>query len=259
MTRLYFAIANSDPINRVTFKLWDWEAHPLNILVPFMPPNGIRSWNNRDYETPGVKTILDSGAYSAWKSGTVVNLDELIAEGKRPGWNEVAAFDPIGDPVSSMHNAYEMKLRGLPVIPVFHYGEPWEFLSRYREQFGDRIGLGGIATGISSIQKRKWLRQCFARVYPARFHGFGVASEDLLMEFPFFSVDSASWHTGLRYGRSAALGDIKMPRKSTLDGGEFEDSAYDMRFEIQYYLRLEARIQDRWKSELAWAQEVEVG
>jgi len=254
-TRIYFAIANSDPINRVTFKLWDWQARPLNILVPFMPPNGIRSWNNRDYETPGVRTILDSGAFSAWKSGTEVVLEDLIVEAcdRQPAWDEVAALDPIGDPLASHHNAVEMKLRGIPTIPIFHYGEPWELLTEYKNYFGDRIGLGGIATGISSVQKRKWLAQCFARAYPARFHGFGVASKDLLLEFPFFSIDTASWHTGLRFGRSAAMPDLKMPRKSTLDGSTHEDSAYDMRFELEHYLKMEAEIQDRWKSELAWA------
>lgn len=255
MTQFYFAIANSDPINRVTLKLWDWQARPLNILVPFMPPNGLRSWNNREYETPGVKTILDSGAFSAWKSGTEVNLDELIEEAKRPGWDEVAAFDPIGDPDSSLANAVKMKNAGLPVIPIFHFGEPWDFLEYYKSAFGDRIGLGGIATGLSSIKRRQWLDQVFARAYPAKFHGFGVASEDLLMRFPFYSVDSASWHTGLRYGRSAALPDLKMPRKSTLDGGEHEESAYDMRFELRHYLDIEAKVKDRWEKELAWAQE----
>lgn len=255
MTQFYFAIANSDPINRVTFKLWDWEARPINILVPFMPPNGIRSWNNRDYETPGVKTILDSGAFSAWKSGTEVKLEDLIVEAcdREPAWNEVAALDPIGDPVTSLHNAYEMKLRNIPVIPIFHFGEPWDLLLEYKAQFGERIGLGGIATGISKVEKRKWVAQCFARVYPAKFHGFGVASEDLLMEFPFFTIDTASWHTGLRFGRSAAIPDLKMPRKSTLDGGQHEESAYDMRFEISHYLELEAAVKDRWAQELAWA------
>ncbi len=254
-TKLFFAIANSDPINRVTFKLWDWETRPLNILVPYMPPNGIRSWIGRDYETPGVRTILDSGAFSAWKSGTEVKLDDLVEEANRPGWDEVAALDPIGDPVTSHHNAVEMKLKGLPVIPIFHFGEPWELLTEYKRYFGDRIGLGGIATNISIVQRRRWLEQCFARAYPARFHGFGVASKDLLMSFPFYSVDTASWHTGLRYGRSAAAPDLKQPRKSALDGTKDEDSAYDLRAELLYYLEMEAAAQDRWKGELAWAQE----
>lgn len=252
MTAIYFAIANSDPINRVTFKLWDWKNRPLNILVPFMPPNGLRSWHNRDYETPGVKTILDSGAFSAWKSGTPVDIEDLIVEAceAEPPWDEVAALDVIGSPADSYHNAVEMKERGLPIIPVFHFGEPWDLLQEYKTQFTGRVGLGGIATGISSTQRRKWLSQCFARAYPARFHGFGVASRDLLMEFPFSSVDTASWHTGLRYGRTASMGDIKMPRKSELDGGEFEDSAYDLRFEIQWYLEMIDEVAERWKSEL---------
>lgn len=253
-TRLYFAIANSDPINRVTFKLWDWQARPLNILVPFMPPNGIRSWLGKDYATPGVRTILDSGAFSAWKSGTEVGINDLINEAHRPGWDEVAALDPIGDADSSLANAVRMKNEGLPVIPIFHFGEPWDLLEYYKSAFGDRIGLGGIATNLGIIQRRRWLEQCFARAYPARFHGFGVASRDLLLSFPFYSVDTASWHTGLRYGRSAAAPDLKQPRKSSLDGTEHEESAYDLRAELSFYLDLEYEVQERWRSELSWAR-----
>jgi hypothetical protein len=268
MTQLFFAAPNSFHIMRDTFGRWDWENKPLNVLVAFKPREGFISWvqrgagwkqfPNNDQEivpatcTPGVKTILDSGAFSAWKSGTAVSLDELIEECKTrvPAWDEVAALDVIGSASESMYNAVVMQKAGLPVIPVFHYGEDWGYLQAYKDRFGDRIGLGGIATGVGSTEKRKWLAQCFARAYPARFHGFGVASEDLLMAYPFFSCDTASWHTGLRYGRTAAFGDIKMPRKSELDGGEFEGSAYDMRFEIEHFLRLEAKVSERWKSEL---------
>lgn len=253
MTNFYFATSNNDIVNRITFGGWDWNTKPLNILCAFEPKNGFRGWTGRTYQTPGVKTILDSGAFSAWKSGTKVNVDELIEEAKRPGWHEVAAFDPIGDPDSSLANALKMRNAGLPVIPIFHFGESWDFLEYYKSSFGDRIGLGGIATGISAIERKRWLDQVFARAYPAKFHGFGVASEDLLMRFPFYSVDSASWHTGLRYGRSAALPDLKMPRKSTLDGSEHQESAYDMRFELNHYLDLEAKVKDRWAQELAWA------
>lgn len=263
-TKLFFAAANSMHINRDTFGRWDWAAQPLNILVAFEPKEGFRSWQKRGeteeyhqaYETPGVKTILDSGAFSAWKSGTPVDLQELIEEAQKPEWDECAALDVIGDPEASRDNAWEMVNRGIPTIPVFHYGEPWEFLTEYKAkpEFKGRIGLGGIATGIGTTEKRRWLDQCFARAYPARFHGFGVASREILMAYPFATVDTASWHTGLRYGRSAAFGDIKMPRKSELDGGEFEDSAYDLRFEIKKYLEMETEVQQRWKSELAWTQ-----
>lgn len=275
-TKLYFAVANSFHINRDTFGRWDWSEYPLNILCAFRPLEGYQSWCNRNYgfvkgriidescHNPAIqferdyRTILDSGAFSAWKSGTQIDIDELIAAARSHErgyeWDEVAALDVIGDPLASYNNAKKMQDAGLPVIPVFHYGEDWEYLTLYKERFGDRIGLGGIATGLSSKDKRRWLAQCFARAYPAKFHGFGVASEDILMEFPFYSVDTASWHTAARFGRSAAVPDIVQPKKSALDGTEFDGSGYDFRYEIRHYLDLQTKVQERWKEELAWTK-----
>lgn len=181
-----------------------------------------------------------------------MSLDDLIVEACErddPPWGEVAALDVIGDAEASRSNAIKMKGHGFPVIPVFHYGEPWEYLAGYREEFGERIGLGGIATGLGMTQKRKWLEQAFARVYPAKFHGFGVASKSLLLDFPFYSVDTASWHTVGRYGRSAAVPTLTQPKKSVLDGTEFDGSGYDFRYEIRHYLEVEAEVTDRWRHE----------
>jgi len=280
MTELYFAAPNSFHIQRDTFGRWDW-LNPLNVLVAYEPKEGFLSWVQRGagwtqtpgkfdatrgqgYQfahypdptcTPGVKTILDSGAFSAWKSGTPVNLQMLIEEAKKrcPRWDEVVSLDVIGDPVESTFNAVQMQKAGLHVIPVFHYGEDWGYLEAYKDRFGGRVGLGGIATGISSTQKRKWLSQCFARAYPAKFHGFGVATKELLMKFPFYSVDTASWHTALRYGRSSAAPEIKQPKKSSLDGTQFDGSGYDLRYEIMAYLEMAQEVNERWKGELSWA------
>lgn len=253
MTQIYFAVSNSgDHINHDTFSRWNWVERPLNILCPFEPKGSLDHWVNRKYETPGVNTILDSGAFSAWKSGTNINFEDLMEEAsdREPKWDEVAALDVIGSASESLYNAVEMQKHNLPVIPVFHYGEDWGYLQAYKDRFNGRVGLGGIATGISIVKKRRWLEQCFAKAYPARFHGFGVASRDLLMDFPFASADTASWHAGLRFGRSVAAPDLKMPRKSSLDGGEYENSAYDLRAELLYYLEMADEVTERWKSEM---------
>jgi hypothetical protein len=252
MTALYFAFSNSDPVNRDTFGRWDWHALPLNILIAFEPRAGFMSWKNRSYPTYG-RTMLDSGAFSAWQSGSTIALEDLIKEAKTDNYDEAVALDVIGDPIASLNNALEMRACLPRVIPVFHYGEPWELLVEYKNQFDGRVGLGGIATGISVPKKIRWLEQAFARAYPARFHGFGVAQKDILMNFPFASADTASWHTGTRFGHSAAYPDIKLPRKSLLDNTAFDGTGYDLRSELFYYLQLQAEVQDRWANELLWA------
>ena len=192
--------------------------------------------------------MLDSGAFSDWKTGTKIDPNKFFEEAASSEWHEVAALDVIGDARQSYDNAFGMQALGLKVLPVFHYGEPWGYLADYKAEFDNRVALGGI-TSIGSTQKMKWLEQCFARAYPCKFHGFGVGSKDVLMAFPFASADTASWGSVHMYGRSMAAPGLKIPR---LGDGERSEH-YDLRFEVQYYLQMIAEVQERWSKELAWA------
>ena len=260
-TQLYFALHNTPMANDMTFGQWDWSAQPLNVLCSFALKGALKSWKGRQYETPGVKTILDSGAFSAWKTGTQINVDDFFQEASYHDagkllWDEVASLDVIGDHKASLDNAFSMRdfflFLGLghKCLPTFHYGEPWELLSIYKEKFDNRVALGGIATGLSSTQKMKWLGQCFARAYPCKFHGFGVGAKDVLIEYPFVSADTASWGAVHMYGRSQAVPGLKIPK---LGDGERE-AHYDLRFEVRSYLEMIEEVQDRWTKELSWTQ-----
>lgn len=246
---LYFAMgSNNHFVYEMTFGKWDWANRPLNVLASFAIKGAVKAWKTRTYPTPGATTILDSGAYSAWKSGEVVSLDGLCKEAATQDWDEVAALDVIGDPDASLANALEMKSRGLVVMPVFHYGEPWSILSSYKAEFG-RIGLGGI-TSIGKTQKMKWVDQCFSRAYPAKFHGFGVGNKDMLLSFPFYSADSASWNSVHQYGRSSAVQGIDIPKLGREAAPEDREKHYDLRYEILHYLDMALEVEDRWASEL---------
>lgn len=234
--------------NDMTFGKWDWVSQPLNILCSFALKGALKSWYERQYATPGVKTILDSGAFSAWKSGTRVLYDDYITEVvENIEWDEIVSLDVIGNAQASFDNAIRMRDAGVKVLPVFHYGSPWEMLQEYKTGFSNRVALGGI-TSIGTQQKTKWLEQCFARAYPCKFHGFGLASEDLLMALPFASADSAAWSTVHMFGRSQAAPGLAMPKLGNGDRTEH----YDLRFEIKHYLELEAKVKDRWSQELSW-------
>ncbi len=70
---------------------------------------------------------LDSGAFSAFKSGQVVDLAEYTAFCKHhlaadPKLVEVFALDVIGDWRGSRKNTDAMWADGVPAIPVYHYG-----------------------------------------------------------------------------------------------------------------------------------------
>lgn len=56
----------------------------------------------------------------------------------------------------------------------------------------------GIASGFPKGSDAKYVS--IARQYGTRLHGFGWTSIPRLKQFPFFSVDSTTWLSGLRYG-----------------------------------------------------------
>ncbi len=251
-TRLYFALHNTPMANDMTFGQWDWDAQPLNILCSFALKGALKSWKNRTYLTPGVQTILDSGAFSAWKTGNVIDQMELINEAQDSNWwDEVVPLDVIGSASDTKLNVDAMASAcgNQRVLPIFHYGEPWEYLEQYKEEFNNRVALGGI-TSIGRVKKMAWLNQCFARVYPCKFHGFGIGTKDVLMELPFVSADTASWGAVHMYGRSQAAPGLKIPRLGDGDRSEH----YDLRFEVKKYLEMEQEVKDRWKAELAWVE-----
>jgi len=239
LTQIYLAVSGNRLVNQKTFDQWDWEAKPLNLLVSFL---FLQAWG----ETwKPQRTILDSGAFSAWTKGQVVDIDKLCEEAGSGKWDEAVALDVIGDGEKGLENALYMKDKGLTVMPVFHYGEPWSILQAYRDGFG-RIGLsGGPAKGIPLDVHFAWLDQCFARLYPAKFHAFGATHRKILMRYPFYSADSSSWMVSVRFGR-ASLGDsgMKLPRKS-----EANDEVFDLRFEVLKFLDFQEELKDRWRKE----------
>jgi len=239
MTQLYFASSPRADLLEVTFGLWDWASRPLNILVAFP---FVEVWHaeneGKGNNWPTHATMLDSGAYSAWSAGKHIDMNALCLEAFKPCWDEVVALDVIGDAENSMVNSLEMKARGLTVMPVFHFGDPWEILEEYKLQF-NRIGIAS-GHGAPLAERLRWTAQCFARAYPAKFHSFGWVKKEVLLEFPF---------AGTRFGVSKMMPGVRVPKKS-----EVGASNADLRFEILKYLEIQDECIERWKYELAWAQ-----
>ena len=244
-TQLFLAACSNSEVLKQTFDDWDWVARPLNILVTFP---FVKLWRRACQPHWATKaTMLDSGAYSAWKSGEVIDFDKLCTEARDGGWNEAVGLDVIGDPVASAKNCQLMKARGLSVMPVFHFGDPWHLLAEYCSEY-QRVGLS-CRFGEPHAQSMRWLEQCFARAYPARFHSFGWVKREMLLTVPFATADTASWHSGVRFGHSKFMRGLKIPRKSQAPD---PTRAYDLRYDVMNYLRLEEEVQDKWRKELAW-------
>jgi len=147
--------------------------------------------------------FLDSGAFTTSKSGKPINLMEYIQFLKEnaPILNVYAALDVIGDAEASWINYEKMLDAGLQPLPAFHEGEPEEWLHKMAG-VTDYIGLGGMV-GAGKNRLHKFLDKVFT-LYPdpekVGFHGYGIMDEDLILGYPWKSVDATSVHVMARFG-----------------------------------------------------------
>lgn len=152
----------------------------------------------------GFQLFLDSGAYSAFNSGATIDLEEFTdyVNETQAMWSCIASLDVIGDAAASWRNFELMRRAGCDVIPVYHYGEPVEFLERMVAEC-KYIGIGGVAQVGVGEPLFDWLDHCF-RTYicdadgrpKVKVHGFAVTSPQAIRLYPWYSVDSTSWAVG---------------------------------------------------------------
>ena len=180
--------------------------------------------------------FLDSGAFSLWTKSAI-----YAKEHKTPRWayydtdefwqymddyakfvkkNKIAVdlyanVDVIPNPELTYRNQkYLEDKHGLSPVPVIHYRTDLKWLSRYMKEGYKLIGLGGLVGSSNQTDCQGWIAQCFdlvcdqpSRLPRIKLHGFGVTSHKLLIRFPWWSVDSASW------AKVGAFGSILVPPK----------------------------------------------
>jgi hypothetical protein len=148
----------------------------------------------------GVKIFLDSGAFSAFMLGSVIDLDAYIDYIKKNKdiLEVFSVLDGIGDPQKTYDNQIYMERKGVRPLPCFHYGEDERWLVHYIENY-DYISLGGMVP-ISKPQLKLWLDRIWHDYLTdddgrakCKVHGFGLTKLDLMWSYPWFSVDSTSW------------------------------------------------------------------
>jgi len=158
-----------------------------------------------------VSLMLDSGAFSAWSQGKPIDIDayiQFIKENEKY-IDHYINLDVIGDAENTYKNQKYIEKHGLNPIPVFHpMHEDDSWLARYIKEGYEYIGIGGMAGGtFNTSQLRPRLDHLFSKLICAsdgmpkvKIHGFGMTSLDLMLRFPWFSVDSTSWVQTGRFG-----------------------------------------------------------
>lgn len=210
------------------------------------------------------RVMVDSGAVQAANTGKPIDADVYgrwlkAAEG---WWDEAISLDVIFDPQASERNHRVLVYgHGLShVMPVFHGGEPWEYLERMAATHG-KVALGGMVTSrVGRSGLWPWLARAFrvARAHDAAVHGLGMTRWGEMLRLPWSSVDSSSWGAGHRFGQVAAWNGrtlvkgsrarpgpelLRLLRRAGFDPHELGDYRYAAEVNAFAWLQMERAVQ----------------
>lgn len=221
----------------------------LHILVAYPYLNkSIVSAVSRLREVCNVCLMLDSGAFTAWKSGHPVSLPEYCALLADPPLEvqHAVQLDVIGDHRATMQNYEAMRERGLSVMPVFTRGAPFEDANRFYETT-DYLLFGGI---VSTAGNREYLKWFTSQNRGRKVHWLGFTNRDFIAACKPYSADSSSWNFALRSGKmrlyagNGVLSEFR--REDILRGGVILDSLL-ARHGLSSAERVKLRSESAWR------------
>ena len=154
----------------------------------------------------GVRLLVDCGAFTAYKSGKEIRLDDYCRFLESLPFKPFGYFslDVIGDPDKTTRNYQIMLERGFKPIPVFTASADTSIIDELYETT-DYIALGGIATARTDL-KIPLLQRAFRTIRERKVHLLGVTNSGVLRKYKPYSCDSSSWLQGSRYGSCALYG-----------------------------------------------------
>lgn len=108
---------------------------------------------------------------------------------------------------------------GLNPVPVIHYNTEMKWVDKHLECGYKLLGIGGLGQEAPKAAYIPWADTLYRHLGRnndgkpcVRTHGFAMTSYDLMIRWPWWSVDSASW------AKAAGFGSILVPHKRD---GEF--------------------------------------
>lgn len=198
--------------------------------------------------------VLDSGAFSAFNSGKVIDLKQYTKDARalEGDLTDYFALDVIGDFRKGLVNYEHMLSEGARPIPVYHPGEPWRVLdilkaTAHKIAIGSGRDLSDKGTSVRG-SAREYVEQVFARAWPKRIHGLALSRAGMMDLFPFDSVDSTTWIIMPGYGRY-----LTYAQKTTyipVQRGKLLDN------QVRLMQRRSRKYAQIWRKELAIARAV---
>jgi hypothetical protein len=207
------------------------ELQELNVLMSFFYFAKFRVREVHDMFAPlRVNVFADSGAFSCLSLGQTLRLGDY-ARWIHDNQQDVVVYanlDAIGDPVRTKRNHQVLEADGLRPLPVFHAGTDLPLLDELLERY-DYMALGGMARMRNVNKIGQWYTKVFDRIQvkkpTMRVHAFGITTWRLMLAFPWFTVDSSSSISGIKFG-SVQLFDPAVPGFSNVKMFD-KQSVYD--------------------------------
>ncbi len=145
-----------------------------------------------------VRFVLDSGAFTAWKAGNEIKIDDyckFIDSLPFKPWRYFA-LDVVGDPHGTMKNYQIMLERGYKPVPIFTRGEDPSVLEDYYKT-SDVVGIGGL---VGTEGNKGFVKGIMKRVNGRKVHWLGFTNFDFVKVYKPYMCDSSSWEGGARFG-----------------------------------------------------------
>lgn len=189
------------------------EPPKLNLLVayPYMKKDVVRVIHEN---INNVRFLLDSGAFTAWKAGKKIGLDDyckfIEALPFKP-WRYFT-LDVVGDPAATAKNYEQMLARGLTPIPIFTRGEDPKMLDEYYKT-SDVVGIGGL---VKTDKNKGFVKGIMRLAAGRKIHLLGFTNMKFVRALKPYMADSSSWQSARMYGSLCVYfggGDLHQVRK----------------------------------------------
>ena len=136
--------------------------------------------------------------------------------------------------IITLENQFIMEQNGLRPIPVWHDGEPEEYLSLYCRNY-EWVAIGGLVGRLKSKDYYRKLVNRITQNYPDnKIHllGIGITGIDAFRQGKIYSVDFSTWSTVARYGHIIVTDPKQLIKEIKLPDEDRERLRHDQQFQI---------------------------
>lgn len=147
---------------------------------------------------PEVRLLLDSGAFTVWKSGKPYPIDDyvrFVRELPMKPWRYFT-LDEIGNPQGTLKNYERLRAEGLTPVPIFTRGDDIKMLDHYFET-SDVVGIGGL---VGTRGNKGFVRGIMEHTKGRNVHWLGFTQRDFVGAYKPYSCDTSSCSAGYRFG-----------------------------------------------------------